>query len=66
MSTLNRVRAALQSRTDAAALTDDEAALFDDLLGHAMDTIQTPSEKAFWATFKNQPNTDLDPEIAGH
>jgi len=56
--TLDRVRAALGGHYDAAALSADEALLFDDLLGAAMDGTHTPQARAFWASFEGQPNTD--------
>ena len=55
---LYRVHAALAGRYDAALLSRDEAEIFDDLLGGAMDTIQTDEERKFWSEFKYEPNTD--------
>lgn len=57
---LARLRAALAGHYDAARLSDGERALFDDLLGEALDTIQTPAARAFWATFEHAPNTDAE------
>lgn len=53
-----RIRAALAGRFDAGELSDDEERIFDDLLGEAMGTIETPAACAFWASFNGQPNTD--------
>jgi|GEM_PF-2969501 len=53
-----RIRAALAGRYDAAKLSEDEALLFDDLLGEAMDGTHTAEEEAFWARFADLPNTD--------
>jgi hypothetical protein len=57
--TLDRVRAALHGQYDATQLTDGEAAIFDDLLGSAMDGKHTAEARAFWKTFEGQTNTDL-------
>jgi hypothetical protein len=57
--TLDRVRAALAGHYDAALLSRDEAEIFDDLLGSAMDAMQTDEERKFWSEFKHEPNTDL-------
>ncbi len=57
--TLDRVRAALHGRYDAALLEADEAEMFDDLLGAVMDGAHTQPARDFWADFAGQPNTDL-------
>ena len=56
--TLDRVRAALNGTYDAAALSGDEAELFEDLLWDAMDGTHTAEARTFWAGFEGQPNTD--------
>lgn len=56
---VDRIRAALEGRYDAKALSGDEAEIFDDLLGAAMDGTHTAEAKAFWASFDGKPNTDL-------
>lgn len=57
--TLDRVRAALAGRYDAVRLAPEEREIFDDLLGEAMETMQTPAAQEFWGKFARQPNTDL-------
>lgn len=53
--TLDRVRAALEGRFDAALLTDDERDYFDDAFGE-VPTVQAAN---FWANFDRSVNTDL-------
>jgi hypothetical protein len=56
---LGRVRAALNGEFNADALSDAEWRLFDALLPEAMAGVHTPAERAFWASFAGQANTDL-------
>ena len=55
-----RIRAALAGRFDAAQLSDDEYLIFDDLLDDVIGTVETPAACAFWASFENQRNTDIE------
>lgn len=55
-----RIRAALAGRYNAALLSEDEELIFDDLLGDAMGTIETPAAHVFWASFEGQRNTDIE------
>jgi hypothetical protein len=57
---MGRIRAALAGRYDAAQLSDDESLIFDDLLGEAMGTVETPAAHAFWVSFEGQRNTDIE------
>lgn len=57
--TLNRMRSALDGNFDATDLSEEEAVIFDDLLGAAMDGTHTAAARVFWAGFAGQLNTDL-------
>lgn len=56
--TMDRIRAALAGEYEAALLSDDEALIFDELVGEAMGTVMTPAGQIFWASFEGRPNTD--------
>ena len=56
---LDRVCAALDGEFNADALSDAEWQLFDTRLPEAMSHVRTPAERAFWASFAGQANTDL-------
>ena len=48
----NRVKAALAGQLDADTLSAEETEVYFAELGEAMETIETPSGKAFWAKLK--------------
>lgn len=57
---LDRVKMALAGKFDASLLSDDEAAMFDELFGAANNVpeMMTAEARAFYQSFAGQPNTD--------